>query len=132
MFSPVVNNRCGVRRHGQWIQRSLHHRPRRTRGRAVDEHAAGRARPGVQQRRDESVLLGRSDVGKICWKRVTAIFLSLTVENKFVKEITQTAPELEPEPIGNDTLIYERDRDDNGVYGFNLCTVNLKTGEEND
>ncbi len=56
---------------------------------------------------------------------------SITIENKFVKEITQTVgSELEPEPIGDDKLIYERDRDDNGHYGFNLCTVDLKTGEE--
>jgi Tol biopolymer transport system component len=56
---------------------------------------------------------------------------SLTLENKFVKEITQTVgSELEPEPIGNDKLVYVRDRDDQENYGFNLCTIDLKTSEE--
>ncbi len=56
---------------------------------------------------------------------------SLTIENKFVKEITQTiGSELQPEPIGDNTIVYVRDRDDNDNYGFNLVTMNLKTGEE--
>jgi hypothetical protein len=56
---------------------------------------------------------------------------SLTVDNKFVKEITQTiGSEIDPEPIGDDKLIYVRDRDDSGAYGFNFWTVNLNTGEE--
>ena len=35
----------------------------------------------------------------------------------------QSDPRSEPEPIGDDKLIYVRDRDDNGAYGFNLCTI---------